>query len=311
MTHLMVLRTMQPDFTKSDVIVDWGDGSISSIANGDYETQEYADVEADTENGEANYALKHTYASNGVYVVRVYGRNYYNIRGYSVCSDGTRKHSNLISKFITDDLPLAQHYRNLSQMCFYAHNLLYVNAETIKYDYFVNITGLFGGCDNLTTAIGFKRNFTRACCHGIFDDCISLSNTDMQLATESVYVGGASYQYKNCQKLSKDISSLIPEVSCRGGIINIDYAFASCKNLYGTVPADKLWNNTNINWTGTSTAFIGCSDEIRAQVPVSWGGTASDDIIENSLKFWYGTQEEYDALTSFDDSTLYIIKESE
>jgi hypothetical protein len=58
--------------------------------------------------------------------------------------------------------------------------------------------------------------------------------------------------------------------------------FAGCSALVGTVPADKLWNNRNVIWTNTDTCFTGCSDEIRAQVPISWGGTASDNIIEKS-----------------------------
>jgi hypothetical protein len=44
-----------------------------------------------------------------------------------------------------------------------------------------------------------------------------------------------------------------------------------------------FWNNKKVTWVGTTNTFIYSSDEIRAKVPVSWGGTASDDITEASI----------------------------
>ena len=72
-----------------------------------------------------------------------------------------------------------------------------------------------------------------------------------------------------------------------GSTYNVTGLFYQCEILTGIVPADKLWNNKQVTWTGTSTCFDQCSDEIRSQVPVSWGGTASDDIIEKSLEEKY------------------------
>ena len=70
-------------------------------------------------------------------------------------------------------------------------------------------------------------------------------------------------------------------------IVFLDRTFKGCAKLTGTLNANKLWNNKNILWCNTGSTFAGCSDEIRAQVPVSWGGTASDDIIEKSLEEKY------------------------
>ena len=61
------------------------------------------------------------------------------------------------------------------------------------------------------------------------------------------------------------------------------YPFQNCKKLYGTVPADLLWNNKDVKWTTTAKCFYGCSSEIRAQVPKSWGGTADNSIIKTSV----------------------------
>ena len=37
--------------------------------------------------------------------------------------------------------------------------------------------------------------------------------------------------------------------------------------------AEKLWNNTDIIWKNTSNCFAGCSEEVRAKIPDTWGGT--------------------------------------
>jgi hypothetical protein len=284
MTHMFTLRTMVQNYTKSDVIIDWGDGSFSSIANQEFEpigNNLYGDSSASTEEGEANYTFKHTYKEPGKYIVKIYGHDYYNINAYSKVSwTSEYLESNLICRIFDHDLPLACHYKNLSQMCAHADRLLYVNAEIIKYNYFVNISNLFSCSHNLLEAVGFKRNFTVSCCSQVFIDCWNLKKTDMQVATESVYVSGPSKQYCGCSKLEIDIAKLLPEVTPKGGTINVSQLFYNCEKLTGIVPADKLWDNKQVTWLDTSQAFEGCSDKIREQVPVSWGGTKIDNITE-------------------------------
>ena len=88
------------------------------------------------------------------------------------------------------------------------------------------------------------------------------------------------------KKLERDINSFIPKQGFTSSHIMIRATFSWCEKITGTVPADKFWNNPNIVWSFENTTdkpFKYCSSEIRAQVPVSWGGTASDDIIEKSF----------------------------
>lgn len=280
MTHLFTLRTMVQDYTKSDVVVDWGDGTISSIAKQEFEPigdNLYGDSSASTDEGEANYTFKHTYKTPGKYIVKVYGQDYYNINAYAkVGWTSEYLESNLICRIFDHDLPLACHYKNISQMCAHADRLLYVNAETIKYNYFVNISGLFSCAHNLLEAVGFKRNFTVSCCSQAFTGCFNLRKTDMQVATESVYSGGPSGQYCDCSELNIDIAKLLPEVASKGGTIDVTRLFFNCAKIFGMVPADKLWDNKQVTWLNTSQAFEGCSDAIRAQVPTSWGGTMTE-----------------------------------
>jgi hypothetical protein len=85
--------------------------------------------------------------------------------------------------------------------------------------------------------------------------------------------------------LERDINDFFPKQGFSSANIMIRAPFSYCRKVTGTVPADKLWNNPNIVWTfehATDRPFKNCSNEIRAQVPVSWGGTASDiEVTEN------------------------------
>ena len=284
MTHLFVLRTMCIDYTKSDVIVDWGDGNISIIANGDFnkETDEHYDRSADISDGEAFYTLEHTYQASGKYIVKIYGTQYYNIKSY--ISD-TDYNSNLISRIFDYDLPIASHLFNLSAICYNASRLLYVNAESIKYKTFKNISQLFFNCINLQQATGFKRNFSECALERAFCFCSNLIKTDIQLPTRSGYITCNS-TFAGCSKLAIDINKFIPDSGLYQPL-SLYQTFRGCSSLYGTISEftkSQLWNNHKVEFTNQIDCFLECSDEIRAQVPVSWGGTASDNIIEKSDK---------------------------
>ena len=78
--------------------------------------------------------------------------------------------------------------------------------------------------------------------------------------------------------MQSDIETLLPKNGFIAKKLDFQAVFSSAK-LTGTVPADILWKDKTIQWSNTERAFAGCPAEIRSQVPVSWGGTASDDII--------------------------------
>jgi hypothetical protein len=78
--------------------------------------------------------------------------------------------------------------------------------------------------------------------------------------------------FNNCSSLTVDINSLIPRQGFLHKEINVENLFNSTA-ISGNVPANLLWNDSDITWKNTSNTFSNCSDEILAQVPVSWGGT--------------------------------------
>jgi hypothetical protein len=119
----------------------------------------------------------------------------------------------------------------------------------------------------------------------MFGACLALAECDFRM---SPYVTGDHIDrvFDFCSSLTVDINALLPAQKFQVSKLSVNNMFSN-SGITGTVPADKLREDSNIEWTDTETAFIGCSDEIRAQVPVSWGGTASDDIIEKSLEEKY------------------------
>ena len=280
MTHLFVLRTTCLDNTKSDVIVDWGDGTIQSIANGEYEQPgtEFYDASADIDAGEAFYTMKHTYSKSGRYIVKIYGKQYYNIKSY--ISDKNIS-SNLISRIFEYDLPLASHLINLSSMCYDANRLLYVNVEPIRYRRFNNLSQAFYHCQELQYATGFKRNFAECAIERTFLYCDKLIKTDLQLPSRSGYTTCNS-TFAGCTNLAVDINKFIPDSGLYQPL-SLYQTFRGCVKLYGTISnftKSQLWNNPTVKFTNQIDCFLECSDELRAQIPASWGGTASDDIIE-------------------------------
>jgi hypothetical protein len=291
-TQMFTLRTMQLDHTKSDIVVDWGDGYVSVIAAGEFSSDStIADTSADASAGERNYTVLHDYADNMTadrekFVVKIYGSQYYNIQSKSVPSEKpagvTYLYSNLMCRVFSEDLPIALHVGNLTGFCEKALLLTSVDANAIKYRYFEQASQCFRYCENLISATGFKRAFTKSYCAQMFAACHNLVSSDAQLALDSLRTNAGSGMYTDCINLTTTISSLIPEVFGSYGPYGVQNAFNNCRSLTGTVPANKLWNNPFVTWSNTASCFAKCSDEIRAQVPVSWGGTASNDIIEQS-----------------------------
>jgi hypothetical protein len=143
---------------------------------------------------------------------------------------------------------------------------------------------LFFNSKNMVKAIGFNAtcNSWTKTSHA-FAGCASLIYTDFVLPRTMNGDGPAMF-CNGCVSLKKDITEFFPDgfVLSRTGRALL--MFMSCKNLYGDVSkiAKYLWDSeypwilpTNL----TQLPFLGCSAEIRAQVPVSWGGTAPDTII--------------------------------
>lgn len=287
MTHLFNIATVCKDLTKSDVIVDWGDGSRSVIASGEY----HKAMEPGAY-GQRNVVMKHTYQTPGRYVVKIFGQDYYALRQAvseteSGSPDLVREKCNLVCDCFSRDLPVPSFLKNGSSMFCYAHRLLQIEAA---YCYPLrNITNggnMFYGCRNLISV----RNLTLRDSEGsymsnMFSCCSNMVECSVAFPSmmESEY--GMYETFAECTKLQKDIADFFPNrfVSRK---ITPKNVFAYCKALTGTVPAEYLWEDRNIEWvlnidndakgSNRNGMFYGCSDAIRAQVPLSWGGTAAD-----------------------------------
>lgn len=274
-THSFRLRTGEVDNTTSDVIIDWGDGTIHAIANGDYYSKSISSSSKDTD-----YDLTHTYKNEGKYIIKIYGRMYY---GISVCSGSmpSNLNHNCICRLFDNDLPIASNLTNISSMCRYAYRLTSVDVPSyLNFSHISNISLLFNSCTNLKTVKGLKNQFLVVTAAGqIFEKCYSLQTCEFTLPV-AVTRSFLNSVFHYCISLTTPIQDLFPACGFIGGTLNIDNIFTSCKSMPGTVPADMLWNNKNVKFTNTTYAFWGNTpDAIRSQVPASWGGMASDDII--------------------------------
>ena len=202
----------------------------------------------------------------------------------------------IVDYHILLDLPVASHLTNLASYCLHCVRLLKVSISSFSdmLLHVVNLASLFEGCNNLMYAYGFD-NITKDIVPGgvnnVFRLCNGLLKTDFKIPATFVSARNLFY---NCKRLNINIANVFSNGSLSNVTIDPAGMFVGTTQLSGMVPAEKLWNNTNVTWKtyssnepGGGKPFIGSSDEIRVQVPVSWGGSASDDTIEKSLEEKY------------------------
>lgn len=265
--HALTFRSEQ-DNDQMDIIVDWGDGYKTTVA----------DITHTGNEGDYRYYVSHDYATTGKFIVKITGKAYFGI----IPDYQTNK--NLVSRIFDLDLPIADHLRNYANMGMGAKCLSKVNVFNSNLNKnAVNISNLFAYCTNLTEAVGFSSSNDLQAVLNVFLDCVNLVNTDFRLPGK---IDGTSDQeyyavFDNCSRLAKDINSLLPRNGFYGkNRINLGYTFRNCSSLTGTVPAKLLWEDKTVDWVGVPDnsgvgPFVGCSAELRAQIPVSWGGTNS------------------------------------
>lgn len=275
MTHHFALRTdiAASKAAEADVVVDWGDGVRETFADAyGVDTQDW---ESDRE---VIYRMRHTYAAPGRYIVTISGKDYWNF-----CSpnDDFVSGEYILSRVFDVDLPVASCVTNLTMACRWAQKLLRVRIPT-GLDLFANrhnAAFLFKGCRNLVEAIGMKTKFRYARdVASMFEDCDNLTTTDFELPVEVLKPTGYQHVFFGCGKLAVDINTLLPKTGFANRKVDLSSTFYNCAALTGTVPADILWKDSSKLWSAEA-AFGGCSDAIRAQVPTSWGGTSSTEIV--------------------------------
>jgi hypothetical protein len=259
----------------SDVVIDWGDGSQSVIANGDYDNVGSANAR-----GERDVTVKHEYTvSDTKYIIRVFGRGYCKI---------VHSNNNLMSRVFDADLPIASHLKNLWQFAYSAKRLLSVNVgQHHPVVFATNLGGLFQGCTNLQKATGFERMYNLWGVGSMFNGCINLKTTDFKFSPD---VYQADNVFLNCLILERNINDFFQSLNnnvleFKNSYVDLAGAFANCQLLSGTISdavKNILWNNskTKIN-TGSSTfTNVGLHQDnsvnerydLLNQIPVSWGG---------------------------------------
>jgi hypothetical protein len=277
--HFVIKSSHKKD--QIDVIVDWGDGTFEKLS----------DLSDDKIIG-SNYHMFHMYENAGKYIIKIYGKKYWGFRTESAESNQlkTDGYDNLLYKILEKDLPVASHLTNYSGLCRTSNRLIMLNmyAYSNFQIYAKHVDNLFSYSKNMVKAVGFNdtcNSWTQV--SNTFIGCSSLIYTDFILPRMMISDGPADF-CNGCVNLKKDITEFFPNgfVLDRPG--RARSMFASCQKLYGDVSkiAKYLWDSEypwNLPTSSTQLPFIGCSDEIRAQVPVSWGGTASDDIIKGPL----------------------------
>ena len=139
-------------------------------------------------------------------------------------------------------------------------------------------------CVNLTRAIGLNNCSNIFECNSMFYEAFSLQKTDFFLPISHIDSTSIHSCFGYCSSLIQDINYLFPTAGFQGNIVTTNI-FRNCSQLSGTVPAHLLWENTQVNWDiSTKNMFLGCSPEIRAQVPFSWGGTNKNLDIKLNIK---------------------------
>jgi hypothetical protein len=274
----MTLRSAQEP-ANCDVVIDWGDGTVEAIKDMTWTTS--------THTAGKSYELSHDYASamtqsSQRFVVKIYGKDYYTFR------HNLYKDNNLISRIFDAEFPMASHVLNFASMVYSADRLLKVHFphSTAPFTYVYNWSSCFNECPNVVSITGFEDINPRsdAIYDGFMAACGNLVTTDFVFPASiscipNVFTGDTN--------LERDINDFFPKQGFSSTNIMIRALFSYCKKITGIVPSDKLWNDSKINWVfsnATDRPFKYCSNELRAQVPVSWGGTASNDIIEKSLE---------------------------
>lgn len=297
MTSMFNIATKIPDVTKADIIVDWGDGSRSVVKNGDFLRVLVQNETYDNK----HIVMSHTYATSGKYKVTIYGKDYYALRpqvtpAMTGVEEGTARSAyNLICECLGGEHRIASHISNGSSMFCDSLRLLKVNnyyCYTLKN--ISNYASMFADCLNLISVLGVSAKDSCFCnINNMFISCKNLRECDFQFPPLAHPTNSLFQTFNGCENLEGNIEDFF---SCNfiHSRMSWRHTFRNCAKLTGTVPAHLLWNDPNITWeidisndsAGSNSVgmFYKCSDEIRAQVPPSWGGTNVDTVVTPTVQ---------------------------
>lgn len=265
MTHKFIIRSQQ-NKDLQNVMVDWGDGTITSLKDDDVVWEN---------KGDRRYTLTHTYSTTGVYTVKVYGTTYF-------CIWHFEGNDNILCEALTSYLPVASCHHNLSRFLAGAQCVTWVQCGLFTFANKTNIDLICAGCKNLTIATGFSALPKLRSAEQVFSGCSNLVTTDYVFPTSVDTQEGYYLSFSGCSKLVRSLKDFFPAGGFQSKKLKAYDMFLNAALLtWSDEIAQKLWKDPTIEWTDTSTAFVGCSDEVRSHVPISWGGTSAEEIVGN------------------------------
>ena len=270
MTETFALRTTTPE-ADSDVVVDWGDGTIQKVKDG-----EHGGYTGPDDEGRYIAKMTHTYGTAGKYTVKVYGHDYFCL---SHAPNHVSDASNMQCRILADDLPIASHLTNLTAFAYGTLKLVTVQCASYKYLHrTTNHAQMFTNDKNLLSVTGFEDlvMISRGA-EGCFQFCENMHTCDFNGVLCSNNPRAMYAMYQNCYALAINIGTFFP-TKFVSRALNFTNTFTHMHAMTGTVNAKQLWGDPTIDWQGYNNCFYGCPEEIRAQVPTAWGGTASDPV---------------------------------
>ena len=258
-------------FVTGSTVIDWGDG----------ETTETNSAYNAAINDSTHYT--HTYASPGVYTVRISG-TYYNFR------HGESGGVHIVSRI-----------RQIGNNLYNAENIFSRCSFLTQIDNgckFSNVTtgsirqGFFYSGNNVEYPDGFVSSSNLTNFHNFsfggsvlsFWDTLPDGATDIVnlLAYSPLHNLNPNFRipasctvlnnvFDRCSNLAFDISNIFPdEWRTEQKTINIGKAFYMCSKLTGTAPADLLWASGN-TFIATEHCFFGVTQLTNyADIPADW-----------------------------------------
>lgn len=248
------------------VYVDWGDGAVDNLSDSQHELYFSGD--------NYRFTLHHLYATDGVYVVTLFGDVYVGVHG--AISPWSR-----VVRALESDLPLAQCVRDISYLLA-RNSSTRIDVAAGALASVTDVRGLFFDSPSLRTVTGLSpSNLWADRFMGLFEDCTALVETDFRLPSSAHSPSEYAGVFRGAAKLAVPLASLLPLEGFLMDEVSFDRTFyetGKSKDANQAMPVSDtakamLWEGTT-RFTDTASAFTRSGYEW--QVPASWGGTGSE-----------------------------------
>lgn len=234
-----------------ECLIDFGDGQTKKYSSSPSMTQDQI--------------VSHTYDISGEYIIQIIGDcTYFQAPRETIeaihCSNTITSCHTMFSNYYLDE----NKSTNIS-----------IVRSTFKIPFGVtSCANMFMGSLIKTIENGFTiPNSVTDCSWMFYDAPRSTSNIRLYLPKSFKMpsdLQNASSMFASARfALDTDISNIWPDSWNYTGTINLSSMFASCKNLRGVVPADKLWNSGKT--FNSSGCFYGCTSlDNYDEIPAGW-----------------------------------------